>query len=359
VTGHLSLPLEAWPAGDRAAWLAAISPCDDLLGTGGHGAHLRPETRKTYVYTWGQLLAVLDAAGDLDPAEPPEARLSLPRLQRLVDAMLARGVSGFSRRQALAQLRRAGRMLAPHAKFDHVTRPGGRALARVIPGRPRPFVVRDVEEAMARVRALHAEALPMRDGPARRQALRDAAFLGLLARRAPRVGSCVRMTLGHLRPGPDGTLVIALGPDDTKTRIRLDIGLDAEITALLRDYLTLARPGFPRAGESDALWLGMKGPMHREGLQRLVRRRTEAWFGEGNGPHLFRKWLRHSAGERDPELARDTEWVMGHGPETANASYTARLRTAATRRQAERLAQLRRVAMRGAKPASTPRPPRS
>ncbi|MBK1661868.1 hypothetical protein [Paracraurococcus ruber] len=74
---------------------------------------------------------------------------------------------------------------------------------------------------------------------------------------------------------------------------------------MLTDYLEQARPRFPRAGTSNRLWMGMKGPLTREGIQRITKRHTLAWFGQAHGPHVFRKWLRASAARRSPELAMD------------------------------------------------------
>lgn len=343
MTGRLSLPLEQWPARDRAAWERARSPMNDLLEEGGEAATLRQATVAGYVYAWRALLASLAAAGDLDPHEPPEARLSPERLHRLDAEMQRRGLRPASRRHSRLALYCMGRLLAPRAELDHVRRPGGRSLRHIFPLQARLVEHKDAREVLARLREAHGKAMGQEDGPERRRLLRDVALLGVLATRAPRKASLATLRLGRdLRLGADARYAMRIPPEHSKTRRPLEFVLDAEVSQWMGSYLQLSRPGFPGAAATDALWMGMKGPLGPEGISKIAEDWTRRWFGKAEGPHAFRKWLRQSATDRHPELARDTELVMGHSAEVALQHYTAARQVAAAQRHASHLAAERR-----------------
>lgn len=343
MTGRLSLPLDQWPAGDRAAWERARSPTNDLIEDGGEAATLRQASVAGYVYAWGALLASLAAAADLDPDEAPEARLSPVRLNRLDAEMRDRGLRPASRRHTRAALYVMGRLLAPHADLEHVRRPGGRSLSRIFPRQARMVEHRDTQEVLARLRDAHSKAMEQSDGPERRRLLRDIALLGVLATRAPRKASLATLRLNtDLRLATDGRYAMRIPPKRSKTERPLEFVLDAEVSHWMGSYLQLSRSGFPGSGATDALWMGMKGPLGPEGISKVAEDWTRGWFGKAYGPHAFRKWLRQSATDRHPHLARDTEVVMGHSPEVALQHYTAARQVAAAQRHASNLAAERR-----------------
>ena len=150
------------------------------------------------------------------------------------------------------------------------------------------------------------------------------------------------MTLGqHLVARADGTWQLHFPGEHTKTGKRLDFGLDAEVSRWLSDYLELARRRFPRAASTDQLWMGMKGPLGREGFQRICLRHTFAWFGLPHRPHIFRKWLRASAARRAPDLVLDSEAIMGHSTEVALQHYAEAAGLHAGLRYSDRLAARR------------------
>lgn len=320
---RLSLPRSEWPLPDQAALDLALAPDDDLLGDGGSAAELRPDTLVALIQAYGQWLAFLLRIGELDPNEQPGDRPTMAHLSAFRRDNKARGLEPTTRRQMLIFLRAMLRHLVPGRDWGFVTRPNGVPLKRAIPGRPREFRIRNVSEVLKLVHKLHCEALMMADSPDRRRDLRDAAFIGLLLTRAPRVGSIVHMDMTwHIIPGEGGSWSVRFPPQHTKNHRSLSYPLDGEVSAMLNDYLVEARPSFPSAGQSDHLWMGMKGPLTKQGLQRIMRRRTSEWFGEAHGPHICRKWLRAAAARVSPELAIDTAVVMGHTVQTALDAYT-------------------------------------
>lgn len=110
---------------------------------------------------------------------------------------------------------------------------------------------------------------------------------------------------------------------------------------MLTDYLEHARGRFPRAGATDQLWMGMKGPMTKHGIGQVAERRTLAWFGQAHGTQIFRKWLRGSASRRAPTLAMDAADVMGHSAEVSVQHYSEASGLHVALRHGDRLARRR------------------
>lgn len=337
-----SIRRDAWPLADRMALEQAMTSDDDGSGECGGAVHLRQPTLDSYVQTYGQWLDHLARTGELRDAEGPAERATPERVAGWRRENSARRLEPTTRRQMLSNLAAILRLMAPDRDWRFIVRPGGRSLKRAIRGGPKPTVVRDVAEVMAHVRRLHRQGLEAPDGPERWRALRDAALLAMLATRAPRVGSLVVMTLDrHITLRPDRTWFVVYPFEHTKGGKVLDYPLAPEPSAMLTDYLENARARFPRAGSTDRLWMGMKGPMTREGLQRIVECRTLAWFGQAHGPHAFRKWLRTSAARRDPGLAMDAGDVMGHTAEVSAQHYAEATNLHAALRHGDRLAERR------------------
>jgi integrase len=337
-----SIRPEAWPLADRMALERALAPDDDGSAECGQAAHVRAATLESYTQTYGQWLDFLARTGALGEAEGPGERATPQRVAAWRRENNLRGLAPTTRRQMLANLGAILRLLAPDRDWSFVIRPGNRSLKRAIRGGPKPFIVRDVADVLVHVRQLHRQGLTALDGPERWQALRDAALLALLLTRAPRVGSLVPMTMDrHIALRPDGTWHLRFPGEHTKNGRVLDFPLDAEWPRMLTDYLEHARARFHGAGASERLWMGMKGPMTREGFQRIAKRRTHAWFGQAHGPHAFRKWFRASAARRSPELAMDAADIMGHTAEVSVQHYSEASGLHAALRHGERLAERR------------------
>jgi len=338
---RLSLPLAEWPTADREAWRLALLPEDEFFEELSPAAQIRPATLPSYIWSYGEWLAFLETIGELHADECPGTRPTQERIQRWMAEHRARNLLPTSRRQALLNLSAMLRLMVPGADLKFIIHPGGRPLKRVIRGKPRPFVARDVADVRPHIRRLHKEGVAAAPGPKRWQALRDAALMGILVTRAPRVGSIVHMRINdHIWQGADGIWNIRFPPEHVKNNRRLDYPLDAKCSAMLMDYLRLARSRFPHASLSDHLWMGMKGGMTVEGLKRICRQRTFKWFGQAHGPHAARKWLRTTAGRRSPELALAAAEILGHSLEVSLASYTESTNLHAALRHGDRMTRL-------------------
>lgn len=332
----------AWPQADRMALERALTPDDDGSGECGRATHLRPATIEAYKQTYSQWLGFLARTGSLDEAEGPGDRATPARVAAWRRENKAQGLAPTSRRQMLRNLGATLRLLAPERDWGFVIRPGNISLKRAIRGGPKSFIVRDVADVMVHVRRLHRRGLTAQDGPEKWQILRDMALLALLLIRAPRVGSLEKMAVDrHIALQSDDTWHVRFPGEHTKNGRVLDYPLDAGQSRVLADYLDHARGRFPRAGATDLLWMGMKGPLTRQGLRASVKRRMLAWFGQGHTPHLCRKWLRGSAARRSPELAMDAADVMGHTAGVSAQAYSEASGLHAALRHGERLAERR------------------
>ncbi len=338
------LPLEAWPARDRAAWENVLVPADDLFGEGGRGAHLDEDSIRNYGQAYGIWLRHLADQGVLDPDMDAAARVTPAQLDGWVAAMRAVRRKNGVIRLYLASLHAMLRLIAPDAEVGFILRPRGQSLAAAFPSAPKPFPMVDVEVLMAEVRTLHRRGLANATRREGRVALRDAAIWGVLLRRAPRVSNLAGICLGqHLVEHSDGGFGLRFEEDETKNDRPLGWPLDAECAAMLRDYLRLGRPGFAGAAATDRLWLGTHGgPLEVVGLAAMVRRRSKAWIGVACGPHTARKWLRSTAARRSPGAAFAAAEVMGHGPVVSLRHYAEAVAIGAAQRYADTLARLRR-----------------
>lgn len=337
-----SIRPKAWPLADRMALERALAPDDDGSGECGQASHVRAATLESYTQTYGQWLDFLARTGALGEAEEPGDRVVPQRVAAWRRENKLRGLAPTTRRQMLANFGAMLRLLVPDRDWSFVIRPGNLPLKRAIRGGPKPFIVRDVAEVLVHVQQLHRQGLEAPDRPEKWQALRDAALLAVLLIRGPRVGSLVPMTMDrHIALRPDGIWLLRFPGEHTKNGRMLDYPLDAERSRMLTDYLEHARARFPRAGATDRLWMGMKGPMTREGFQRISKRRTLAWFGQAHGPHAFRKWFRASAARRSPELAMDAADIMGHTAEVSVQYYSEASGLHAALRHGDRLVERR------------------
>jgi hypothetical protein len=317
------IPVPACPKADRAALAKALKPDESLLDDCGKAAHLRPYSVKALTQDYGQFLAFLEREGLLDVDAAPGDRATIEWIGMWRRDSKVRGLAPTTRRQKLINLRSIMQYLAPDQDWRFITHPGGVPVRQAIPGRPRSFPIRDVSQVFPLVDELYRKALQKPDGFARCQDLRDAALLGVLLTRAPRVGSLVPMEMTtQISLTADGTWSLTFPPEHNKVPKTIKYSLDKIVSKMLTDYLDLARTIFPHAGGSDRLWMGMKGPLTRQGLQRIVRRRTLQWFGEASGPHVCRKWLRTSAARIAPELAFDAAAVLGHSVEVSADAYS-------------------------------------
>jgi len=342
VTSPLSWPLAEWPERHRVAWELATAPADDLFGAGNPGAEFGSRKLESMREAHGQWLGFLARQGLLDPAEPPAAAAMPERLAAFAAEQRQRGNANTTIGKRLRYLHKTLSMLEPGADLGFILRPGGVPLSRAFPLVLHPVPVQDSRDLLRRALALHESGARGDAYAEGRAAIRDAAILGLLATRAPRVGAMAVMELGrHLARG-DACYRVSFGEDDDKTDACLAYGLDTALTPVLDHYLSVVRPAFGGAATTK-LWLSTRGrALNTAGIARIVRQRTADWFGEARGPHWFRKCLATTVALHAPHLALDAAAVLGHSPQVSLKHYNMATAVEAARRHDERVSQLKR-----------------
>lgn len=339
---RVELPFAQWPERYRADRERLTAPPQSLYDDSAAAAALRPSSRVTYWTAVGCWLGFLGRHGWLGQTEPLTETVTPERLDLFVAEMQARGNKNSYIKTRLACLHAALRLLEPQAAIDFIRHPGGIALDRALPSSPRRVAVRDFRELLDRACQLYQEGLAKRSSVLGKAAIRDAAILGLLALRAPRVSSLAAIKVGeHLIRREDGYW-LWLAEDIVKTETTISYPLDDVLTPILDTYLGEVRPTFG-GDATDSLWLWVTGTGLRAGtITGIVGRRTKAWFGESRGPHWFRKCLTTTVTLESPELALDAAKILGHSPEVSIKHYNMASATAALRRHGSRLAARRR-----------------
>lgn len=215
-------------------------------------------------------------------------------------------------------------------------------LDRAMPSTPKRVSVRDFRELLERTCELYQAGLAERSRVRGRKAIRNAAILGLLALRAPRLGSLTAIEIGVHLTKPNDRYWLWLGEDIVKTETSNSYPLDDVLTPILDTYLADVRPSFG-GNATTKLWLCTTGmPLRAAGITKVVRRQTKIWFGEARGPHWFRKCLTTTVTVESPELALDATRLLGHGPDVA-LDYNMACSTAALRRHGARVSARRRA----------------
>lgn len=345
-TPRSPLPFERWPEPYRADWDRTTAFPESLFDAAAAAAELRPRSVAAYQYALCSWLGFLDRRGWLDPAVPAAEAVTPDRLHAYVAEQRALGNANATIKMRLACLHAAFRLMAPEAALGFLRRPGGLPLDRALPSTPKRQPVRDFRELLDLACQLHRQGLASRHPTQGRTAIRDAAILGVLALYAPRVGALAAMEAdAHLIRSGDGYW-LWLGEDVDKTWVSNSHPIHGVLTPLLDAYLDGVRPSF--GGHATAvLWLSSAGrPLGTGGIGGMVRHRTRQWFGEGRGPHWFRKCLTTTVATESPEHALDAAALLGHGPEVGLRHYNMACAAAALRRHNNLIAD-RREATRG------------
>ena len=140
-------PVADWPAADQIAWQRACDPGGRLTQPG-PAAHLAIATKKKRSTEWGRFLSYLDVAGDLDPAETPDRRLTRQRLGGYIMSLRGR-VRASSTHDQVVDLKCAIRAMCPAEDWSWVSRHPAMPTAAEVAASRRPIDPPDPVELMA------------------------------------------------------------------------------------------------------------------------------------------------------------------------------------------------------------------
>jgi site-specific recombinase XerD len=280
--------LPAWPACDRALWLAGTAPAR-LLDLPSYGRTLRPDSLATIERAWGRYLAWLDHAGMPQSEAAPEARVTPARVAAYLRHLEALGYSGQTRLLLLSGLRCALRILAPAVDTRWVTRPNGHSILASFRAAPKPVAVPHVADLYRWGLELTVAGGAPEGSRQRLLAFRDGVLIALLAARPLRRRTMAGLRLGQqlVRAGDGWRLVLEAA--DMKNRRVLGTPFPRSLNAVMDDYLARVRPRLPGSHDGAAVWLEADGTaMTAQAITRMVYRRSAVRFGIRFGPHRFR-----------------------------------------------------------------------
>jgi integrase/recombinase XerD len=313
------LPLAAWPAADRAAWMAALAP-GDVLEPGGAAARWRAHSRRNVEGGWGHFLAWLARDGRLDEGVGPQARATPERMAAYVTALRARDNAPQTVLLRLEHLDRFLGAVAPGCDRRWLKRLLACLRTTAGSGRDKRARLQSAHELFALgLRLMTLAEVEERTSLHRAAVYRDGLMIALLAARPLRRRNFAALELGrHLQRDGGGWRLVISGAE-TKTGRLLDLPFPEILAPALERYLTVYRPVLmARRGRwyrpaGEALWLSAHGsPLSEVALYFRLMEHTQAAFGRVVNPHLFRDAAATSIALEDPARVRIAAQVLGH-----------------------------------------------
>jgi site-specific recombinase XerC len=340
------LPVSAWPPTDAAAWHQA---CHPRPGPFSPHQPRSPHTYAKYAKGWGIYLRYLQTQGQLDRAAMPAQRITLERLGGFFAMLKARGNADYTIVGRFEELRGALRLMDPDADVSGIIRPQNVSIRQMLPMQRRQVFVPDARHVLLWAETLFRAALTLTDPKQRRLQVRDAALIGLLASRGPRLRTLSEMRLGRhlLRRG--GAWELFFEKSVMKGgRQELELPNDPRVSAMLERYITVERLELLQGQTQDAVWVNRHGrPLTSGGISYMVRQRTKQPFGIGFGPHRLRHSLVTTAAVVDGTNALAPAMVLGHSPQTALKSYNRARNLEASRQHDARMNAAEAAAVKG------------
>ena len=310
-------PVVQWPAPDRAAWAAALTPGDPFT-PGGLAAGWAPTSRRVIEMNYGAWLAWLQGQGLLDPLVPPAARISKDRVKAYVAALQATK-SPFTVASRVQMLGDALRAMAPEKDWRWIGRAAGRLRSRAVPIRNKRARLQPPYQLAALGKRLMAEAEAARPTLEAAMVYRDGLVIALLAYRPIRGRNLAMIKCGQHLVCRDGAWWLLFAATETKAKRPLEFPLPLDLVPEIERYLAVYRPILlTRGGRQPpaplaALWISRDATALGYGtIAHHVERHTRAEFGAALNPHLFRDCAATYIAIVDPEHVQIIRVILGH-----------------------------------------------
>ena len=288
IRGHRELRFEDWPALYRAAWAALFLPGDFINGEG-EAVHWGPATRKTNLKHFSRWLAWLRGRGELDPNLAPGALVTPTRVKAYACSMMEQ-IRPRTVASALIGLKCVMIRLHPETDWTWLREITNRLDAWADANTPPKQQLPSADIIWPGVRAA-LEDLRGRDlrSNADLLAVRDTVMIALLVHVPIRLRNLTMMRIGvHYRDSQGGAW-LRFAPDETKTRVPIDMPVAEDVAVLMRWYLAEIRPRIRGAAATDRVWVGNKAaPMAENTIYQRIRARCVELFDEELSPHDFR-----------------------------------------------------------------------
>ena len=234
------LLLQHWPDEDRQLWLAACAPADLLDEHSGARAEHSAIANRNVEKGYGRWLTFLHRTDAACLEDPPATRITPERAQAYVGCLvgLQNGTAAILSR--LKELGAAAKVMGPKQDWRFLN-----SLSSKVRARHKP--VRDKSNLKMSDELLDL-GLSLIDKTTEAQGLRaailhrDGLLIALLSLVPLRRRNIAGLRIGRNMFDVNGTWLIALNSNETKTRAPLEIAWPEELAAPLATYLTIHRP---------------------------------------------------------------------------------------------------------------------
>ena len=279
-TDRLLPELHHWPEADRTAWTAAVAA--------GQGPFRRthnlnsPYSIRKLRGGYARWLRHLDDAGQLDPAQPPRDRVTPARLDAYLEHLRQRGNADATLVGRFTELRDALRLMCPGVDFRWVAKPGGRSLHHLLPMRARVVAPIDTDVLLDWAEALFAQGLASPVRRTRCTLVRDAAIIGLLAERAPRLRALSSLKLQDSLKRTESGWFLHQHGRLTKMGLALSMPVSDQVGHMLDRYVAVERRELLGHQASGHAWVRFGGRLTQEGVVSMVQKHSRRQIGRAH-----------------------------------------------------------------------------
>jgi integrase/recombinase XerD len=320
------LSLQQWPSEDRKLWQGACAPTDPLDEHSGVRAQYSAVANRNVEKGYGRWLTFLHRTDPACLKDAPGNRITPERAQAYIGCLvdLQNGTAAILSR--LKELRAAAKVMGPAHDWQFLNLLSSKVRARHKPVRDKSNLKLSDElldlglsliDRATEVQGLTAAILH-----------RDGLLIALLSLVPLRRRNIAGLRIGRNIIDVNGTWLIALDANETKTHAPLEIGWPEALAEPLATYLTIHRPHLTshlgrRSKPIDgALWVSSDAsPMTEMAIYHRVRKHTQEAFGAAINPHLFRDAAATTLAIVDPEHVRVAAPLLGHRTFTTTERY--------------------------------------
>lgn len=311
-----ALPMQEWPAQDRALWDAAQAECPftvERLPLSKWCLRQRHEAAHNYGI-WLQYLAQTMPAL---LAEPPDARITPARLgQFLMERQTQIQIGTLAK--SVADLYGIMISLAPSGDWNWLRqmRHLVSTQARRQPAKAKALTC--ATSLLAVGKNLIEAACAGTSSPQDPVAFRDGLILLMLILVPVRITQFSMIRLDeHLLQSADGEWQLRWQASETKTRREITYPLPPELAEILYLYIEQVRPRLLARARVPAitarLWIGVSGAaISAQVLRKIIGSRTKEALGYPVNPHAFRSSAASSYAIAAPEYAREAAALLDH-----------------------------------------------
>ena len=321
------LPLDEWPAADRAAWERRFASMD-IFDPISSKAVWRTRQGFSIGSGYQRWLGYLYARGELGVDAGPEERVTPAAVSRYMDHLRDRCGPGTVYTY-IRCLRSAVQALWPNADWEW--------LSDIERRQERERRCIRVTKPLVPIQALYALGFTLMDQARRTrksypldQAVlyRDGVMIALQAARPLRRSNLAGIRIGHHLVKAHRRWTLRIPRHETKNRRLYDVLLPEELDQPITRFLTTYRPRFKGFGGHDQLWLSRRGgPLCDDGVCRAIASRTGEAFGVSLYPNHFRTCAATSIAKDDPVNIRAATRLLHHAHISTTERYYNRAQT--------------------------------